>query len=991
MKTILFLDNYFKYNNYFLSDIFDYINTEYKVFDNSIDNSNFYINEINEQEITIGFLYNNIINDFPFFQYVDDDFSKPSNNIFFTEGFDLFIQNLKDNNPNINNIIIDLITCDINCNKIINEINNYENNYDITIRYSLDKTGNSINSNTNWILESHNVDIKSIYFNNNINSWNKSLGTTTSFFDLLDENVIKIHEGNNGGKHYILTQNISGVNLTGAILELSSNDIFDGKGYTIDLGSVQTSGIFTISTSEYVNNVKILNLNIHNGSITNNSGFIFTPPLSTDYEYHSITIKNCSSTSDKTGGLSDYPVGQDSGVWSGSNGVVGSAGGGIVGRKFIGSATNYNYIYNCYSDRDIEGNGVGGILGTQGEYIDIKNCYSTGHIKGIGNGGIVGNKFYFGNIENCYTTGDIGYGSSGARHGGRTNNDSDLKGYCSGGIAGPQVASAVGNVTIKNCYTTGDIKCCRGGGIVGQLAGENGGTLSIINCYTLGAIFSSRAAGGISGNGFLRKYAPNDGPNTGGIGYVYNCYCKGVYDNTIGNTTKNYNGTAWYRNQYFFGQPVIPTAATLTFISTTGETDYSLCQGVGGNDGGIYNISGTGDQGSLDYVLIKADTNDDPIYSNEASYNDASSPYNNGTIWDISGTLTKDSTPYLYVFTRYPWNNYSDYIDSPTFNLSTSSNLKSNGYNVRNIHESFSIQSLVEGGYTNSELTDTSTGLDYFVENASELNLSEGSVKKLITKNNSVNSFSLTSATSDGNTLTLMLFNINALDSSSNSITFENKSDEYGIFIEIENDNLDSNSNYLLYKYESGTILEDQPDDYPVALTYDSNRNTYYGTLTGLSEIGLSEEGNTPCPCFHENTEILCYDPKNNEEFYKKSKDIIPKQDYLKIHGDNEKYKLVSYNQISYYKNDKLNNKYNFFYNKNNNNIILTGGHNIVNNDGSEINCIDSCDFELLNNSNKINKIFMISVFSDDNNKSYNIYLRDNIISQTTKESIIKK
>ena len=106
-------------------------------------------------------------------------------------------------------------------------------------------------------------------------------------------------------------------------------------------------------------------------------------------------------------------------------------------------------------------------------------------------------------------------------------------------------------------------------------------------------------------------------------------------------------------------------------------------------------------------------------------------------------------------------------------------------------------------------------------------------------------------------------------------------------------DNFDTNENYFLYKYENGNILETQPDDYPVALTYDSSRETYYTILTGLSEIGLVEQGNVPCPCFHENTEILCYNPKSNKEFYKKVKDIIPKQDYLKIHRENEKYKLV--------------------------------------------------------------------------------------------------
>ena len=43
---------------------------------------------------------------------------------------------------------------------------------------------------------------------------------------------------------------------------------------------------------------------------------------------------------------------------------------------------------------------------------------------------------------------------------------------------------------------------------------------------------------------------------------------------------------------------------------------------------------------------------------------------------------------------------------------------------------------------------------------------------------------------------------------------------------------------------------------------------------------------------------------------------------------------------------------------------------------------MNSDNFEVLNNTNKINKVHMIYVDSK-NNKSYNIYLRNNIISKT--------
>ena len=44
---------------------------------------------------------------------------------------------------------------------------------------------------------------------------------------------------------------------------------------------------------------------------------------------------------------------------------------------------------------------------------------------------------------------------------------------------------------------------------------------------------------------------------------------------------------------------------------------------------------------------------------------------------------------------------------------------------------------------------------------------------------------------------------------------------------------------------------------------------------------------------------------------------------------------------------------------------------------------MNSDDFELLNNTNKINKVYMIMLFN--NNKTYNIYLHNNIISKTNK------
>ena len=56
----------------------------------------------------------------------------------------------------------------------IEQTKNLEKKLNITIRYSSDKTGNKT-SMGDWIQESHNVSIKTKYFNSYINNWNHLL------------------------------------------------------------------------------------------------------------------------------------------------------------------------------------------------------------------------------------------------------------------------------------------------------------------------------------------------------------------------------------------------------------------------------------------------------------------------------------------------------------------------------------------------------------------------------------------------------------------------------------------------------------------------------------------------------------------------------------------------------------------------------------------------------------------------------------------------
>lgn len=66
------------------------------------------------------------------------------------------------------NFIIDLLSCNLNNSELINELQRLELFLGVTIRYSLNETGNL---NGDWILESHNIDVKDIYFTNDIDKW----------------------------------------------------------------------------------------------------------------------------------------------------------------------------------------------------------------------------------------------------------------------------------------------------------------------------------------------------------------------------------------------------------------------------------------------------------------------------------------------------------------------------------------------------------------------------------------------------------------------------------------------------------------------------------------------------------------------------------------------------------------------------------------------------------------------------------------------------
>ena len=217
-------------------------------------------------------------------------------------------------------------------------------------------------------------------------------------------------------------------------------------------------------------------------------------------------------------------------------------------------------------------------------------------------------------------------------------------------------------------------------------------------------------------------------------------------------------------------------------------------------------------------------------------------------------------------------------------------------------------------------------------------------------------------------------------------------------------------------------MLENQPEGYPFLLRKkEGTDNTYYTTLTSLSTIGVGVEGKTPC--FHEDVEILCYNPETKLEEYKKIKYIQKNIDYVKSIGTKNEYTKVKSINILYSSNttndmDRKVNGYpvnkikQFYQHKIHKDIIITGGHSILKeeltlNENEKMNnfvleskwkaklnidkynklltCF-SDDFELYKHNKDINKIYTIILDEENKEDSYGLYLKHEIIAESCSE-----
>lgn len=403
---------------------------------------------------------------------------------------------------------VDLISCSLNEPNLIESINKIKQDLGINIRYSLDKTGNLLEK-TNWILESDNVNIKNLYFTNNINNWTGVLALNKTPSQI--GSAIAEFTWDPLSKTLSLTANIdwkftminAGFDPSSYIV-LSDNQVFDGQEHIINLGNITNwSGLFRSSASSSSKLSIIKNLGIINGSVDTNAGYII------GFNQNNFKIDNCYSTGNintDAGGICGEYSGKDGYceiVNSHTNGtLINNNSGGICGPH--AGDNGYCLISNCYSTGNIDGENCGGICALYAGINDgnctINDCYSTGNLNGENCGGI-GGAFsgQEGNctITNCYSIGNI-------------------FGDYSGGICGSQ-AGKKGNCTINKCYTTGVIDGIETGGICGQKPGYDNGKCTVTNCYSLGVI-SGESAGGICG-----RYCGN----LGGTCSINSCFSMG--------------------------------------------------------------------------------------------------------------------------------------------------------------------------------------------------------------------------------------------------------------------------------------------------------------------------------------------------------------------------------------------------------------------------------------------------------------------------------
>jgi len=152
----------------------------------------------------------------------------------------------------LDNLTIDLLSCDLNDNDLKNEIKILEMNLNkITINYSLNKNEMLIG---NYNTENNNESIKHIYFTDYINNWFYDLNINNNAF-ILNDGIVITSKSNSIMNYNQSTTNIicvsSGIDFTAFVHE-------NGTVYTYGNNCVGQLGLGSLKGSEHVQ--RVLNL-----------------------------------------------------------------------------------------------------------------------------------------------------------------------------------------------------------------------------------------------------------------------------------------------------------------------------------------------------------------------------------------------------------------------------------------------------------------------------------------------------------------------------------------------------------------------------------------------------------------------------------------------------------------------------------------------------------------------------------------------------------
>jgi hypothetical protein len=526
--------------------------------------------------------------------------------------------------------IMDILSCDFNSYQFKLDAEELEKELDIVIRYSVDQKGNSPNGN--WIMESHNINVKYLYFTEKINEWNGILSDEIKADQLLDLTV----NGNN-----VFSKSVNGDITTYRLLQdinwdtnLLSNLFINLPQFNIGVGF--SSVVNTINIDSSGNYIVGGNFTSYNGDTTGASRIIRLLPdgsrdtnfvIGTGFNNGSVNTINIDSSDnyivggnftsyngDTTGAsriirlLPDGSRDTNFVIGTGFNSlfvrtiIIDSSGNYIVGGEFTSyNNINRSRIARINSNGDIDVNILNAfilldssnvIFDGQGHTITIPSGninYSGLFIPSIRTGTNTDNPVIIRNllINNYRNLISPGGGIvRGTPFTGNPNTNPQRRVFnvenCSyhqiagtwgnfvGGIVGQRTGGYNGKCVVKNCYSIGNISGSSSGGICGPFTGENNGLCTIQNCYSIGNI-SGSFSGGICGQ--------FTGENNG-LCTIQNCYSTGIISGSssggiCGSFTGVNNGLCTIQNCYSTG--IISGSSSGGICGSSSGENNGLC------------------------------------------------------------------------------------------------------------------------------------------------------------------------------------------------------------------------------------------------------------------------------------------------------------------------------------------------------------------------------------------------------------------------------